>query len=239
MQKIRVTIYCEAIDAEQVLAVYPNGLHEAIADVLREDARFEVRVATHIMEDFGLSGDVLDHTDVLFWWGHGHHAEVPDALVEDIWARVEGGMGIVVLHSGHYSKIFKRLTGRVCRSKWWENGDHERIFTVAPAHPIAQGVPQQFDLATEETYCEYFDVPTPDTLVFMSWFSGGAVLRSGLCYDCGAGHLFYFQPGHETCRSFYHPHIRTILRNAAVWAAGNGQTALTYGPHRAFEEEQK
>ena len=144
--------------------------------------------------------------------------------------RVLDGMGLIVLHSGRNSKPFRRLMGTECRSKWWEAGDHERIFTILPGHPIAQGLPEYFELPQEETYCEHFNVPTPDELVFMSWFSGGAVLRSGMCYHYGTGKIFYFQPGHETFPIYYVPAVQTVIKNAVRYCAPVLRRPLTC-PH--------
>ena len=230
---IRVTVWNEYRDDRlpgPARDVYPNGLHAAIGEALEEDEgnRFQVSLAVLDEPEQGLPEEKLNQTDVLIWWGHKAHQEVSDALVERIAARVRDGMGLIVLHSAHYSKLFRRLMGTECRFKWWEEGDRERIFTVLPGHPVAAGLPEFFELPQEETYCEHFNVPTPDELVFMSWFSGGAVLRSGLCYHYGAGKIFYFQPGHETYPTYYHPQIRRILRNAATWAAPCGATPV-YG----------
>ena len=235
---IRVTVWNENVhDKEEAIkAVYPDGLHGAIASALREDARFEVRTATLDQPDQGLPDDVLNNTDVLFWWGHVRHAAVSDELVERIACRIKEGMGLIVLHSGHYSKIFRRVMGTECRSKWWENEDHERIFTVMPGHPIAAGLPEFFELPVEETYCEHFNIPTPDELVFISWFSGGAVLRSGCCYHYGTGKVFYFQPGHEAYPTYFDKNIRQVLRNAAAWAAPNGSHMPVYGKFDPMEK---
>ena len=219
---IHVTVWNENVHEKsdpRVREIYPEGLHGAIASALREDGRFDVGTATLDMPAQGLPPEVLDGTDVLFWWGHAAHDKVEDALVERIAERVRDGMGIVVLHSGHYSKVFRRLMGTGCRSKWWECGDRERIFSVCPGHPITAGLPEYFELPCEETYCEFFNIPTPDELVFLSWFSGGAVLRSGCCFHYGAGKIFYFQPGHETYPTYYDANVQRVIKNAVRWAA--------------------
>ena len=208
---IRVTVWNENVHDQEaaIKAIYPNGLHGAIADALREDEekRFTVRTATLDQPAQGLPDEILSDTDVLFWWGHVRHNDVSDELIERIARRVRDGMGLIVLHSGHYSKLFRRLMGTECRSKWWENGDHERIFTVMPGHPIAAGLPE---------------------------FSGGAVLRSGCCYHYGAGKIFYFQPGHEAYPTYQDKNIRHVLRNAAAWAAPMG-SAPVYGQFTPME----
>ena len=236
---IHVTVWNENVHEKsdpRVREIYPEGLHGAIASALREDGRFDVGTATLDMPAQGLPPEVLDATDVLFWWGHAAHDKVEDALVERIAERVRDGMGIVVLHSGHYSKVFRRLMGTGCRSKWWECGDRERIFSVCPGHPITAGLPEYFELPCEETYCEFFNIPTPDELVFLSWFSGGAVLRSGCCFHYGAGKIFYFQPGHETFPTYLDPNIRRVLRNAAAWAAPVNSAPVVYGKYTPMEQ---
>lgn len=223
MKKIRVTVWNENIHEKsmaEVREIYPNGIHGCIAEALQEDKRFLVRTATLDEPHQGLPDSVLKKTDVLIWWGHAAHEQVTDELVERIAARVLlDGMGLIVLHSGHYSKIFRRLMGTGCRSRWRESGDLERIFVVEPGHPIACGLPAYFELPHEETYGERFDIPTPDNLVMLSWFSGGEVLRSGCCWHRGFGKVFYFQPGHEAFPTYYDKNVRQVLRNAVAWAA--------------------
>jgi len=239
---IRVTVWNENIhdrENERVREIYPDGLHGAIAAALREDekSRFEVRTATLDSPHQGLPDDILEQTDVLFWWGHVAHNQVEDSLVERIACRVRDGMGLVVLHSAHYSKVFRRLMGTECRSKWWEENDRERLFCIIPGHPISEGLPEFFELPQEETYCEHFNIPTPDELVFLSWFSGGAVLRSGCCYHYGTGKIFYFQPGHETFPTYLNPNIRRVLRNAAAWAAPSERPKQIYDKFTPMEKK--
>lgn len=220
MNKIKVTIFNENFHdkEERVIAVYPNGLHGAIKEALDADGRFETTIALQDMPEHGLTDEVLDNTDVLFWWGHVRHHLVEDAIVEKVHARVLKGMGLVVLHSGHFSKIFKKLMGTSCDLKWRETGDLERVWVVKPSHPIAAGIDQYFELPQEETYGEHFDIPAPDELVFTSWFSGGEIFRSGCCFERGNGKIFYFQPGHETFPTYYNENVRKVLVNGALWA---------------------
>lgn len=199
-----------------VRAVYPNFIHNALADVLKDGNT--VKTVTLDNENCGITQEVLDETDVLFWWGHIAHHEVPDAVAELVRDAVLTGMGLVVLHSGHMAKPFKLLMGTACSLRWRE-GSRERLWVTSPGHPIAQGVPEQFELEQEEMYGEYFDIPTPEDIVFMGWFAGGEVFRSGVTFRRGLGKIFYFQPGHESNPTFRHPVIQTILRNAAAWAA--------------------
>ncbi|KAB1194319.1 trehalose utilization protein ThuA [Haloferax sp. MBLA0076] len=205
-------------DSDEVAAVYPDGIHTVVADALREDGH-EVDTATLDEPEHGLPESVLDETDVLVWWGHKAHDEVDDAVVERVTDRVRDGMGLLVLHSGHYSKPFKRLMGTSCSLKWREAGERERVWTVEPGHPIAEGIPESFEVPNAEMYGERFDIPAPDELVFLSWFEGGEVFRSGCCYTRGKGRIFYFRPGHETYPIYEQPEIRTVLQNAVDWAA--------------------
>jgi trehalose utilization protein len=203
---------------ERVAAIYPHGIHTTIAGVLREHGMM-VRTATLDEPEHGLTADVLNSTDVLTWWGHGAHQEVEDAVVERVHARVLDGMGLIVLHSGHFSKIFRRLMGTTCNLKWRESNDRERLWVVAPGHPITEGLGEYIEIEREEMYGEPFDVPAPETLVFVSWFSGGEVFRSGCCYTRGRGKIFYFRPGHETLPTYYHPDVQRVIANAVRWAA--------------------
>jgi trehalose utilization protein len=163
---------------------------------------------------------VLNSTDVLIWWGHCHHDEVPDELVEKIYNRVMCGMGFIALHSAHFSKPFKRLMGSTCSLKW-RDGDRERLWCVLPSHEIAKDVPEQIVIPVEEMYGERFDVPTPDELIFIGWFSGGEVFRSGCAWNKGLGRVFYFQPGHESNPTYHIPEVQKILTNAVHWANPN------------------
>lgn len=239
MKKIQVTVWNENVHEQEmpaVHAIYPKGIHGCIADVLNADDRFAATPVSLDMPEQGLPDDLLNRTDVLIWWGHAAHDKVEDALVERVWERVMNGMGLIVLHSGHFSKIFKRLMGTRCRSRWRESGDLERLFVVEPGHPIAKGLPPYFELPHEETYGERFDIPAPDELVFLSWFSGGEVVRSGCCWHRGCGKVFYFRPGHEEFPTYYDPNIQTVLRNAAAWAAPVDGAAPEFGKQPAPQD---
>ena len=228
---IRVTVWNEYRHEKQhkhIADVYPNGIHEAIAEYLREQSGLTVKTATLDEPEHGLTPDVLDNTDVLIWWGHMAHGDVQDDIVDRVYQRVLNGMGLVVLHSGHFSKIFKRLMGTSCDLKWREANEKERLWVVSPGHPIVEGIGQYIELDHEEMYGEHFDIPEPDTLVFVSWFEGGEVFRSGCCYQRGAGKIFYFRPGHEIHPTYYNAEIRRVIGNGVRWAAP------VVGPPRSF-----
>jgi trehalose utilization protein len=235
---VRVTVWNEFRQEHSdppVAAIYPNGIHGAIADGLRDAGGFEVRTATLDEPEHGLTAAVLADTDVLTWWGHVAHDAVSDDVLERVHARVLDGMGLVVLHSGHFSRIFKRLMGTSCDLKWREDGRPERVWVVDPSHPIAAGLDEAFTLPEEEMYGEHFDIPVPDELVFVSWFEGGEVFRSGCTFRRGRGRIVYFRPGHATHPTYFDPNVRRAIANAARWAAEPVGARPTYG-HRLLAE---
>lgn len=216
-----VTIWNEYVherESDVVREVYPDGIHAVLAEVF-EEAGFETRTATLREPEHGLADDVLADTDVLTWWGHAAHDEVDDEIVQRVQDRVLDGMGLLVLHSAHFSKIFRELMGTSCALKWREAAERERLWVVEPGHPIAAGIDDYIELGETEMYGERFDIPQPDTLVFTSWFEGGEVFRSGCCYSRGNGRVFYFRPGHETYPVYYDDGVQRVLVNAVEWAA--------------------
>ena len=220
---VRVTVWNEFRQERgdpAVAAVYPDGMHAAIAAGLRELGGLDVRSATLDEPSQGLSADILAATDVLTWWGHQAHDEVTDETVERVHARVLDGMGLVALHSGHFSRIFKRLMGTTCDLKWREDGQPERLWVVDPSHPLVDGLPETFVLPEEEMYGEHFDIPAPDELVLISSFAGGEVFRSGCTWRRGRGRVVYLRPGHETHPTYLDANVRRLIANACRWAAG-------------------
>ncbi len=233
---IRVTVWGENIHehTNQVVgSIYPEGMHTAIAKLLSEDP--EIVPSTVVLQDpeHGMTKERLDQTDVLVWWGHKDHKAVSDEIVERVAERVHQGLGLIVLHSGHFSKIFRRLMGSPCALSWREAGERERLWVVNPGHPIAQGLGPYFEIEHEEMYGEPFSVPEPLETIFVSWFQGGEVFRSGLTYRRGAGNIFYFRPGHETYPTYYNPTVGLVLRNAVRWAFNpNRYPSLLEAPNR-------
>jgi len=199
-------------------------MHAPIVEGIRRELGEEVtvRVATLDEPDHGLTDEVLAETDVMTWWGHAAHDSVSDAIVEKVHARVLDGMGIVVLHSGHYSKIFRRLMGTTCSLIWRSDpgGERELVWTVSPSHPIAAGVPQPIVIPHQEMYGEFFDIPQPDELVFISSFAGGEVFRGGCCFTRGAGRVFYFSPGDQEYPVYHQAAVQRVIANAVAWCGG-------------------
>jgi len=218
---IKVTVWYESMPEEEdirILKVYSGGLGAAIASIYGAPI-FEVRNAYLTQEEDGLSTEVLDATDVLVWWGHSKHHLVSDLISARVISYVQRGMGIIFLHSAHASKPFIGLMGTSCTLKWREDAEKEWLWITNPSHKIVQGIRECFAIPHEEMYGEYFDIPEPDELIFIGWFKGGNVFRSGVTYRRGLGKVFYFQPGHETHPIYFQPEIQRILANAAEWAA--------------------
>jgi trehalose utilization protein len=221
-QQLRVTVWNENRHEKQNPAVanlYPLGIHGTIANCLNARADLSVRTATLDEAENGLPDSVLNVTDVLVWWGHLAHQEVNDEIAEKVYRRVLEGMGLVVLHSANSAKPFRKLMGTSCTARWREMGEKHRLWVVAPAHPIAEGLGDYFEIPHEEMYGEYFDIPIPDNLIFISWVQGGEVFRSGCCWHRGRGKIFYFQPGHETYPIYHQENVQRVLTNAVRWAA--------------------
>lgn len=204
--------------AAEIEKVHPGGINATLKKYLGEEKDFEVRTASLFEKENGLPEDVINNTDVLMWWGHMLHDKVSDEVVDRVYNRVMAGMGLIVLHSGHYSKIFRKLMGTTCSLRWREAGENERLWVIDPTHPIAQGIGDHIDLEHEEMYGERFDIPTPDELVFVGWFKGGDVFRGGCCWNRGYGKVFYFNPGHETYGSYHNEKVIRVLKNAVRWA---------------------
>lgn len=199
-------------------AAYPQGIHNFLKEALASED-LNIRAVSLDDPGQGLPAEVLNSTDVLVWWGHCAHAEVKDELVDRIQQRVLGGMGLVVLHSGHKAKIFMRMLGTTCNLRWREVGERERVWVIDPSHPIARGVAPSFSIPHTEMYGEPFDIPDDGKLVFGSWYEGGNIFRSGVAFQRGAGRIFYFAPGHETFPIYHDSNVQRVIANAIRWSA--------------------
>lgn len=245
MNPVRVTIWNENRHESQAGSVpaeiYPEGMHGAIRDLLIEELSSDVSVATATLDEpeHGLSQNRIDNTDVLMWWGHEAHPEVEDKIVQRVYDAVLGGMGLIVLHSAHYSKIFKKLMGTTCSLRWRSSNDRELVWTVNPTHPIANGIPEPIIIPQQEMYGEYFDIPTPDELIFISSFSGGEVFRSGATWQRGLGKVFYFSPGDQDYPVYHQKEIGRVLANGVLWANPKKRSEpidATFHPDGWFEK---
>lgn len=230
---IRVTIYNEYVHEkkdEAVRAIYPEGIHQALKQHLEDE---EIQIKTVTLEELpdGLTDEILEETDVLIWWGHMAHQSVPDEVAVRVQQAVLRGMGAIFLHSAHHSKPFKLLMGTSCNLTWREDGDMERVWNIAPHHPITQGIGRYFELPHVETYGEPFGIPQPDEVIFIGWYEGGEVFRSGCTFHRENGRIFYFQPGHETFPIFFDPNVQTIIRNAVNWAKPIYRIPVLEAPH--------
>ncbi|MEH7514887.1 ThuA domain-containing protein [Gottfriedia acidiceleris] len=234
---VKVTIWNENRHEQinpEVKSIYPTGIHTTIATFLNE-AGYDTTTATLEQPEHGLTNEVLDHTDVLIWWGHIAHNDVEDQIVQKVYEKVLQGMGLIVLHSGHFSKVFKKLMGTSCDLKWREAAETERLWVVDPSHPIVDGIGKYIEIDQEEMYGEHFDIPTPDELVLVSWFKGGEVFRSGCTFKRGNGKIFYFRPGHETYPTYHHKEVQKIIINAVNWANKSKRNYPSYGHKQAIE----
>lgn len=219
---IRVTVWNEyrhEKKSEEIAKIYPKGIHGTIAEMLNEQPGIQAGTATLDEPDHGLTDEVLANTDVLIWWGHMAHGDVKDAIVDKVHQRVLNGMGLIALHSAHFSKIFRKLMGTACSLKWREIGEKHRLWVTAPGHPIVEGLGEYFEIPHTEMYGEFFDIPQPDVQVFIGWFQGGEVFRSGCCWYRGRGKVFYFQPGHETLPIYHQQEVQQVIANATRWCA--------------------
>ncbi|MGP4042433.1 ThuA domain-containing protein [Gracilibacillus sp. D59] len=220
---------------EEVAKIYPKGIHEAIKEFLETDD-IHVETATLDEQDHGITDEKLAKTDVMLWWGHLAHHEVADEIVDKVHQRVLEGMGLIVLHSGHFSKIFQKLMGTGCDLKWREADEKERMWVINPSHPIVEGIGEYIEIEKEEMYGEHFDIPAPDELVLVSWFEGGEVFRSGCTYRRGHGKVFYFRPGHEAYPTYYHKDVQKVIQNAVRWAKPTTREFSSYGNAQPLEE---
>ncbi|MFK8075389.1 MAG: ThuA domain-containing protein [Granulosicoccus sp.] len=221
-----------------VAEIYPNGMHGCIAESLNNDPEIQATTATLQEPEHGLSEARLADTDVLIWWGHAAHGEVSDEVAERVVRHVWSGMGLLLLHSAHFAKVFKLLMGTACNLTWREAGERERLWVTSRNHPIVRGLPDYFELENEEMYGEPFSVPEPLETVLISWFQGGEVFRSGLTYKRGAGNVFYFRPGHETYPTYHDANVQRVLKNAVHWAHNSAARVQqgTDAPNRPVEQ---
>ena len=208
-------------EAEETMRkICPSGVEGQMAAFLGRQPDMTVTTSTLQDPEQGFDRKILDRTDVLVYWSHKHWQEVEDVHVDYLQKRVLEGMGLVVLHSAHASKLFSRLMGTRTQSlRWRENDEWQRYWIVNPGHPIAEGLEgEYFEVPMDETYGEYFEIPQPEAQVFITQSQGGEIFRSGSCWTRGLGRIFYFQGGHETYPVYMQSQVQLILTNAVRWA---------------------
>lgn len=204
-------------------AVYPNDINGAIADALNKlPGGYVVKTASINDLEQGVGQAALDEAAVLFWWGHKKHNEIPDATVARIVARIKDGMGFVALHSSHFAKPLKAALNASGAWKEYRNdGKPHRITVADPRHPLARGV-QAFTISKEERYEEPFVVPAPDAVVLSGVHeANNNAARQLMTWTVGKGRFVYLRPGHEEFPVYFMPEMKRILRNCALFAAGD------------------
>ena len=226
-------------------AIYPDGhARRDRATASRENLRRrgQVRTATLDQPEHGLTEEVLADTDVLTWWGHAAHDEVDDDVVERVHQHVLAGMGLVVLHSGHWSKIFGKLMGTTCTLRWRSEHDRELVWTVNPTHPIARGVPNPIVIPEQEMYGEYFDIPAPDELVFISALHRRRGVPQRLHLPPRPRQDLLLQPRRPGLPRLPPPDVRRVIANAVEWAGPTRRarvpTLLRYDPGEFFDGQR-
>ena len=214
--------------ADEIAEAHEGGaIHDTLKKIVEETGDVCVKhIGSVDMPECGLTEEVLEDTDVLLWWSHIAQEQVPYEVALRVRDHVQKGMGVIFLHSAHMCRPMQLLLGTSCTLRWRE-GDKERLWCANPTHPIAKGVPECIYLEEEEMYGEYFDIPKPDELIFIGGFEGGEVFRSGCVWNRGYGKVFYFQPGHETYRSYFNPDIRRIIQNGVHYVANTEQRLKT------------
>ena len=222
---MKITVVCEhneGMNSEQSLKAYPEKMENCIANIFK-NAGHEVTliVLDKTSDGTAITDEILENTDVMCWWAHWHHNNVLDEVAFKVVSHVHRGMGFFAMHSGHHCKPFRYLMGTTGNLSWREDSERERVWVIDPAHPIAKGLDKNFVIEHEEMYGEQFDVPAPDELVFISWFAGGEVMRSGCVWKRGYGKVFFFRPGHETNPTYHQKEVQTVLLNAVEYIKGN------------------
>ena len=97
------------------------------------------------------------------------------------------------------------------------DGKPSFVRVLKPAHPIAEGLPATFEIPREEMYDEPFHVPEPDEVILEERWATGEWFRSGMLWKLGAGHVFYFRPGHETYPTYTQAEPLRVVANAVAW----------------------
>ncbi len=222
-KNMKLTLVCEHnawMDKEEFRDVYPERIENYLAGLYKGFGYDVTLIVLDRDSDGGeLTDEILEETEVLVWWSHWYNKNLRDDVAFKVVSRVNRGMGFCVLHSAHHCKPFKYLMGTSCNLSWHEVNERERVWCIDKGHPIARGIGDSFVIPHEEMYGEPFDIPTPDESIFLSWFEGGEVMRSGCVWKRGRGKVFFFRPGHETNPTYRQSEVQRILENAAGYVA--------------------
>lgn len=249
-KKIRVLLWSEQTEPRDV---YPTGISGALASHLNKLPNLEARTATLTDAEAGLSDATLADTDVLIWFGHRKHDQVPEAAVDRVVRHVrERGMGFIGLHSTHFAKPLKKiLNASGAWSSYVNHGQPEQMWVVLPDHPIAKGV-SDFRIPKTEIYTEPFQVPTPEAVIVEgTWEESGHRGREVMTWTTGRGRMVYVRAGHEEYPIFHMPEMQRLVANSVEWAAGQtnatdglkrreaGPVATATGPHQRSRQARR
>ncbi len=216
--KVRVLLWSEQTEPREL---YPTGISGALAEHLNQQKGFEAKTAQLTDAESGLPEAALAQTDVLVWFGHKKHGEVPDEIVDRVVKHIrERGMGFVGLHSTHFSKVLKKALGATgAWSSYKKLGQPEQMWVVSPKHPIAKGV-TDFAIPKEEIYTEPFEVPEPEAVIVEGTWPSGHRNREVMVWTLDKGRFVYIRAGHEEYPIYFMPPMQTLVRNSILWAAG-------------------
>jgi len=214
--KLRVLLWSERTEPVEI---YPTGINGALADYLNKQDGIEAKTAQLSDPEAGLGEAALANADVLIWFGHKKHKDVPDEIVERVVRHIrERGLGFIALHSAHYSKPLKvALQASGSWSDYQNRGWAEQVWVVSPNHPLAKGL-KDFTLPKEEIYTEPFDVPAPEAVILEATWPSGHRTRECMVWTLGKGRFVYLRPGHEEYPTFFIPEMQRLISNAVLWA---------------------
>lgn len=111
---LKVLVWDERQPAQK--QAYREGLGARVARHLRGCEGVEVTEA--LLDDPGQGLASLDAMDVVVWWGHVRHAEIETATALRVVERIRSGrLGLVALHSAHWSRPFVEAMAAVARER--------------------------------------------------------------------------------------------------------------------------
>lgn len=185
---------------EQKQAYGDKFLGETIAAHLSTLPGLTVTSVALSSDEQGLDEQTLDRTDVLIMWAHKRSRDLDDARVERVVSRVQAGrLGLVALHSAHWTKPFVRLMQERAKSDaLGQIPAAERAtahWTYLDTNPLYQGVKPDTPLSPALEKTDDGWRLTLPRCVFPAWRADGA-------------------PSHMTTLLPSHPLARTL---PATW----------------------